>query len=45
MNTPYQQDLAVAAVRALKFIYRVIRLRSFSRAVWVRAYENHTPKF
>ena len=31
--------------RAFSFIASVIRLRSFSRAKWVAAYDNHTPKF
>lgn len=30
--------------RALRFIRHCIRLRSFSRALWVDAFENHKPK-
>lgn len=30
--------------RAVRFIKHVVLLRSISRAWWVDAYENHTPR-
>lgn len=32
-------------MRLIRFIVRVIRLRSVSLALWVDAYENHNPKY